>query len=233
MPTRYYSAIAQDTTLTGSITSIATTMTVTALTGYPSTPFVVAVDYNTSNEELVLVTGISGLTLNIQRHYNGTTAVAHNVGAVVRHVVIAQDLTDAQDHYDATTSVHGIADTSTLVTASGTTTLTNKTLTAPVINLALNAQTGTTYTPVLTDNGKLITLSNASAIAVTVPTNASVAYPVGAQLNLQQIGAGQVTIAGDTGVTVNGTGTKTRAQWSAATLVKTDTNTWTLIGDLA
>jgi hypothetical protein len=131
----------------------------------------------------------------------------------------------------------------TLVGKATTDTLTNKTLTSPVINgatigtsivnLTLNAQTGTTYTPVLADNGKLVTLSNASPITLTVPTNASVAYAIGAQINIQAIGAGQVTVAGDTGVTVNGTGTKLRVQWSAATLVKVATDTWTLIGDLA
>jgi hypothetical protein len=131
----------------------------------------------------------------------------------------------------------------TLVGKATTDTLTNKTLTSPVINgatigtsiinLTLNAQTGTTYTPVLSDNGKLVTLSNASPITLTVPTNASVAYATGAQINIQAIGAGQVTVVGDTGVTVNGTGTKLRAQWSAATIVKTATDTWTLIGDLA
>jgi len=131
----------------------------------------------------------------------------------------------------------------TLVGKATTDTLTNKTLTSPVINgatigtsiinLTINPQTGTTYTPVLTDNGKLVTLSNASAITLTVPTNASVAYATGAQINIQAIGAGQVTVVGDTGVTVNGTGTALRTQWSAATLVKTATDTWTLIGDIA
>jgi hypothetical protein len=120
----------------------------------------------------------------------------------------------------------------TLVGRATTDTLTNKTLTAPVVNLATNAQTGTTYTPVLADNGKLVTLSNASAITLTVPTNTSVAYATGAQINIQQIGAGQVTVAGDTGVTVNGTGTALRTQWSAATLVKMGTDSWTLIGDI-
>jgi len=122
--------------------------------------------------------------------------------------------------------------TDTLVGRATTDTLTNKTLTSPVVNLTLNAQTGTTYTPVLADNGKLVTLSNASAITLTVPTNASVAYATGAQINIQAIGAGQVTVAGDTGVTVNGTGTKLRTQWSAATIVKVATDTWTLIGDI-
>jgi hypothetical protein len=142
-----------------------------------------------------------------------------------------------------TTTLTLPAATDTLVGKATTDTLTNKTLTSPtingatigtsIINLTLNAQTGTTYTPVLADNGKLVTLSNASAITLTVPTNASVAYATGAQINIQAIGAGQVTVAGDTGVTVNGTGTKLRTQWSAATLVKVATDTWTLIGDLA
>ena len=142
-----------------------------------------------------------------------------------------------------TTTLTLPAATDTLVGKATTDTLTNKTLTSPtingatigtsIINLALNAQTGTTYTPVLADNGKLVTLSNASAITLTVPTNASVAYPIGAQINIEAIGAGQVTVAGDTGVTVNGTGTKLRVQWSAATLVKLGTDSWTLIGDLA
>jgi hypothetical protein len=135
------------------------------------------------------------------------------------------------------------AATDTLVGRATTDTLTNKTLTSPTLNtptindarqnLTLNAQTGTTYTFVLTDNGRLVTLDNASSITVTVPANSSVAYATGAIINLQQIGAGQVTVAAAAGVTINGTGTKTRAQWSAASLVKTATDTWTLIGDIA
>ena len=97
----------------------------------------------------------------------------------------------------------------------------------------LNDQTGTTYTLVLTDLAKLVTLSNAGAITLTVPLNSSVAFAIGDRIDLLQKGAGQVTVAAAGGVTINSTpGLKLRAQWSSATLVKLDTNTWVLIGDL-
>lgn len=96
-----------------------------------------------------------------------------------------------------------------------------------------NAQTGTTYTLVLGDAGKIIEVDNASSITVTIPTNASVAYPVGTQITILQTGAGQITVSGPSGGTLNATpGTKLRAQWSSATLLKRATDTWVLIGDL-
>lgn len=106
---------------------------------------------------------------------------------------------------------------------------------SPSTALTFNAQTGTSYTIALTDaNNTLVELNNASAISLTVPLNSTTAFPVGAQITLLQTGAGQVTIAGAVGVTVNGTlGLKLRAQWSSATLVKRATNTWVAIGDLA
>lgn len=98
----------------------------------------------------------------------------------------------------------------------------------------INAQTGTTYTTVLSDAGKLVTLNNASAITLTIPPNSSVAYATGTRIDFIQIGAGQVTVAGGTGVTVNSTPTlKLRAQHSAASCIKIATDTWQLVGDLA
>ena len=116
--------------------------------------------------------------------------------------------------------------------------LTTPTLTSPLVNLGINTQTGTTYTTVLADNGKLTTLSNASAIAVTIPLNSSVAYPVGAQINMAQLGAGQVTVSGAGGVTLVSTGAtaatpKTRAQYSTLTCVQTSTNNWIVMGDIS
>lgn len=98
----------------------------------------------------------------------------------------------------------------------------------------INAQTGTTYTPVLTDAGKLITLNNAGAITLTVPPSASVGYANGTSIDMVQIGAGQVTVVGGSGVTVNATpGLKFRAQYSAATLIEITSDNWILVGDLA
>lgn len=99
--------------------------------------------------------------------------------------------------------------------------------------LTINAQTAS-YTLVLSDASKLVEVSNASANTVTVPLNSSVAYPTGTQINILQTGAGQTTIAGTAGVTINSAiGLKLRTQWSAATLIKRATDTWVAFGDLS
>lgn len=101
-------------------------------------------------------------------------------------------------------------------------------------NPSLNAQVDTSYTFVLTDDNKTVTLNNASAIIVTIPPNSSVAFPIGARIELFQLGAGQVTVAPGDGVTLRSTPTaKLREQYSAAGLVKIATDEWLVTGDLA
>jgi len=97
-----------------------------------------------------------------------------------------------------------------------------------------NAQTGTSYTLALTDVAKVISLTNAAAITLTVPTNASVAFPVGTQILLYQGGAGQVTISPDSGVDVRSSGTKLKLtdQYSVAGLLKLQTDEWVAFGNL-
>ena len=100
--------------------------------------------------------------------------------------------------------------------------------------ISINAQTNNSYTFVSGDAGKLVTFNNAAAITVTVPPNSSVAYTTGTIIDIAQTGAGQVTIVGDTGVTVSATpGLNLRAQYSGATLVKIGTDSWLLLGDLS
>lgn len=103
-------------------------------------------------------------------------------------------------------------------------------------NLAgFNAQTGTTYTLVIGDKDKIVTASNAAAITVTVPPSVFSANDI---INVQQIGAGQVSFAQGSGVTITSTGAtstapKLRAQYSAASVICTASNTFTVIGDIA
>ena len=120
------------------------------------------------------------------------------------------------------------------VTLTGVQTLTNKTLTAPIITTAINSQTGTSYTLAITDQTDIVEMNNASPNTLTIPLNSSVNLPVGTTVTIIQTGTGQTTIAGAGGVTVNGTpGLKLRAQWSSATLVERAENTWVAIGDLS
>lgn len=98
-----------------------------------------------------------------------------------------------------------------------------------------NYNTSTGYTLVLGDSGKRVDLSNASAITLTVPTNASVAYPAETEIFLSQSGAGQVTVSPAGGVTINSYSGKTKlaGQYAAACLKYTSTsNVWELYGNL-
>ena len=99
---------------------------------------------------------------------------------------------------------------------------------------AQNPQTGTTYTLALSDLGALVELGNASPITLTVPLASSVAFAVGDRIDILQTGAGQVTVAGAGGVTLNAYDNqyKLNGQFAAATLIKRAANTWLLVGNI-
>lgn len=98
-----------------------------------------------------------------------------------------------------------------------------------------NAQTGTTYTLVAGDAGKIISLSNGSAITLTLPQDSDATISVGVYVDLYQLGAGQVTVVAGTGATlrISGLTAKARAQYSRLVVQKMSANTWLLAGDLA
>lgn len=125
--------------------------------------------------------------------------------------------------------------TGSLLTLSGNAQVFITALAADVLAISPeNAQTGTSYTLNLNDIGKIVTLSNASPITLTIPLNSNTAFPINTRIDILQFGAGQVTVGGS-GITILSSGSKLKltGQYSAATLWKQATNTWVLIGDIA
>jgi hypothetical protein len=100
------------------------------------------------------------------------------------------------------------------------------------VAISINSQGGA-YTLVLADAAKYVRMTSATAVDLTVPTNASVAFPVGTVIQIRQAGAGQITVVASGGVTVNTAETlKLRKQGSTAALVKISTDGWDMTGDL-
>lgn len=137
MVVRFYSSVAPETTLSAGITNSATSITVGSVTGFPSTtPYTLALDYEGAIEELVQVEAAAGTTLTVTRAIDGTSAAAHNAGARVRHVSSARDFADSRSHENTGNGVHGLAPGEVIVGTTSSQTLTNKTLTSPVVNSA-------------------------------------------------------------------------------------------------
>lgn len=129
----------------------------------------------------------------------------------------------------APTATAGTSDTRV-----ATTEFTAAAVSAAKTTLEPNAQTGTSYTLVLSDAGKRVAMSNAAANVVTVPPNSAVAFPVNTTIFVSQDGAGASSVAAGAGVTINtAEGLKVGAQYKMISLIKTATDTWMAIGSTA
>jgi hypothetical protein len=219
--------------------------------------FTVALDVDTQNEEIVYITAVSSDTFTIVRGQAGTSAISHTGGATVKHVLTSADL----NFYTAGVATADAAVPSTVVTAKadllvgassgvvdnlavGTN---NQVLTAdsaqtlgvkwatPVpADLTINAKTAN-YTLVAGDVNKLITMSDAGTLTLTVPNGV---FTTGQQINVQRLGAGAVQIRNDGTTVLTSTGATStapnlRAQYSACTIICTSSNNFTVIGDLS
>ena len=179
----------------------------------------------------------SDIGVNVQA-YDATILVDADIGVNVE----AYDATILKDAdigvtvqaYDATYLVD--ADIGVNVEAYDATILKDADISSTVapFNMTMNNQTGTTYTLVLSDAGKNVTLNNASAITLTIPANSSVAFPIGTSILLTQLGAGQVTVSITTD-TLNVASTFTAVlaeQYSEAVITKKTSTMWVISGDL-
>jgi len=267
---RQYSSISVESTLASGISNSQTTLTVatgtgSALLGGASLPagnvnqFTLAIDPDTTNEEIVFATAIASDTFTISRGEAGSSAVSHSGGATVRHVLTSDDLTyfntgvstanAAVPKSTVTTKGDLIAATAsatvtrvavgandTVLTADSTTASGIKWAVpaAPNLDLTISAKTAD-YTLVAGDLNKLLTMSSASTTTFTVPSGV---FTAGQQINVQGIGAGTVQIRNNGTSVLTSTGATAgapnlRAQYSAATIICTSSNNFTVIGDIA
>jgi hypothetical protein len=218
--------------------------------------FTVALDVDTQNEEVVFITAVSSDTFTIVRGRAGTSAISHTGGATVKHVLTSDDLNfyttgvataDAAVPENIVTakadllvaSASGVVDNlavgtnNQVLTADSAATLGVKWATPTIPDMTINAKTAN-YTLVAGDVNKLITMSDAGTLTLTVPNGV---FTTGQQINVQRLGAGVVQIRNDGTTVLTSTGAIStapdlRAQYSAATILCTSSNNFTVIGDI-
>ena len=176
---RKYSSVSLETEVVGSLTTVATTITVVSATnllgginpaGINATDnFIVVVDPETSSEEIVEVTGVASNTLTVIRGHDGSTAKTHTSGAKVRHMAIGEDMRDAAAHIEAT-AAHGA--TGAVVGTTNTQTLTNKTISAASNTISEIANANIAAAAAIADT-KLGTISTASKVQNSATTATS------------------------------------------------------------
>jgi hypothetical protein len=180
--------------------------------------------------ELTEATVVDGTSLMITR--------AGSTGNLLKKITIANIFKDrtftGTTTLAATTSIGNVSATEISYLDNAASNIQAQLYDTTTLNIVITAQVAS-YTLALSDNWKLVTMSSVSAMNLTVPPNSSVAFPIGANITIVGINTGQVTIVAGSGVTINSADgkLKLRVRYSSATLIKTATDTWILIGDIA
>lgn len=140
MTSRFFTNTASTGTITSTLnnTDASTVLiTLTAITGWPSTPCTAAINYGQADEEIVLVTAVSGTSVTVTRGFDGSPKRNHSPNATLTHIGAAIDFSEANSHINSSSGVHGI--TGSVVGTSDAQSLSNKTLVVPTIGSFLNA----------------------------------------------------------------------------------------------
>lgn len=205
------------TTLNGAITNSATSIVVTSSAGFPAPNFGITID-----DEAMLVTAVVGTTWTVTRNWNqpAASAVAHASGAPVAQLSADWNVYEGNNYA-------GVTGAPVLLSPGAIHTTTEWTQ-------AVHLLTGTTYTTVMQDAQRQVAGNNAAAQTFTIPTHASVPYPIGASIAFTQMGAGKLSLAAAGGVTFHSPAglVGCAAQYATIQAKQTSQDTWVLSGDL-
>lgn len=201
---RNYSNTASQAQLSAAIAATDTSITLSGFSGYPVAPFTAAIARGTANEEIVLVTAVSGSTVTVTRGYDSTTAKAQGAGSTFQEVAAAIDFREANGHVVATAGVHGVA--GSVVGTTDVQTLTNKTLTSPSSSNPTDTGTSTIATASITtlNVSGVSTLAGLSATTGTFSSTLAVTGAATLSSTLAVTGASTLTglLSANGGITV-------------------------------
>jgi hypothetical protein len=219
------------TTITAGITSGSASFSINASTGWPTGavgPFAAVLDIGTASEEKVLCSLLSAGVLTVTtRGYDGTTATAHNLGATISNIPTSVDFDEANAHVQLTAGVHGT--TGTIVGTTDTQTLTNKTLSLPIITENIKRAFAATVTAAATTT---LTVNSAEQQQFTGTTTQTVALPVvstlalGMSYTILNDSTGVVTVQSSGANTILAMGANTKVTYTCVLITGTTAASW-------